>query len=131
MGKTHTVLIVDDEVDFLSSVRRVLRKEPYEVVTATNGTDALELLASRPVHLVVSDYKMPGMDGLVLLEKVRLSSPCTVTLLLTALSDVGALTPPAARAGVSEILFKPIDVEHFKLVLRRALEGHGRVGAPR
>lgn len=125
MKKYRTVLIVDDEADFLSSIRRVLRSEPYDVATALEPGAALQLLAAREVHLLVSDYKMPGMDGIALLRQAREDHPGLVTVLVTALCDVGSLRGPAAEAGIADILLKPIDVDHFKGVLRRALASLG------
>jgi len=58
-----TVLLVDDEESILNSLRRLLRGQPYDVLLATSGAQALEILAQQPVNLVMSDARMPSMDG--------------------------------------------------------------------
>ena len=61
------VLLVDDEASILNSLRRLLRGQPYDVLLAESGAQALELLEQQPVNLVISDARMPGMDGATLL----------------------------------------------------------------
>ncbi len=118
----HTILIVDDERDFLSSMRRLLRKEPYSLLFAENGREALEVLQENTVSLVLADYLMPGMDGVELLKEVRLRYPHVITIMLTALSEVDVAMSAVNEAGVYKFLLKPVEPYSLKLTLQRALE---------
>ena len=122
MINPRTILVVDDEVDFLSSMRRSLRKEPYQVTTSDNGSAALQLLAHHEISLVISDYKMPEMDGLILLKKIRLDYPHIITIMLTALSEVDIAMKAVNDVGVYKFFMKPIEINSLKVTLRRALE---------
>jgi two-component system, probable response regulator PhcQ len=118
----HTVLIVDDERDFLSSMRRLLRKEPYSLLFAENGREAIEVLQENQVSLVLADYLMPGMDGVELLKEVRLRYPRIITIMLTALSEIDVAMSAVNEAGVYKFLLKPVEPYSLKLTLQRALE---------
>ena len=95
---SHTVLLVDDEPNVLDGLTRVLRKEPYEILTANSAEEAATLLEDRSVDLIVSDEEMPGMSGTEFLARVAEQYPDTVRIVLT-----GNPTLPAAlrcqRAG--------------------------------
>jgi response regulator RpfG family c-di-GMP phosphodiesterase len=67
----HTILFVDDEVNILSALQRLLRKEAYRVLTASSGEAGLTLLQKHPVDLVISDQRMPGMSGTEFLACVK------------------------------------------------------------
>ena len=71
------ILCVDDEPNIVAALRRLFRSSGYQVLTATSGAEALALLAQEPVNLIISDMRMPGMDGAQLLEKVRNGWPQT------------------------------------------------------
>ena len=71
LPKTAKVLLVDDEENILRALQRVLRREPWELTTASSGEDALEILAEQKFDLVISDARMPGMDGPTLLAEIR------------------------------------------------------------
>ncbi|HEU4431196.1 MAG TPA: response regulator, partial [Myxococcota bacterium] len=77
------VLLVDDEDHILSALQRVLRREPYELITASNPADALARCAARAVRVVVSDQKMPGASGIELLREIAALYPATRRVLLT------------------------------------------------
>lgn len=122
MGDTYTVLIVDDEDDFLSSIRRALRKEDYRVIVASRGREALRLLAENDVSLVVSDYLMPEMDGIELAKKIHSGFPHIPILMLTALSEINIAMKAINEAGVCKFLLKPLDIVEFKAMLRSVLK---------
>ena len=73
--KKHTVLFVDDEQRVLKSLKRGLIGEPYRTIFAASGMEALEILAEKPVEVIVSDMKMPEMNGLELLQEVAKCHP--------------------------------------------------------
>ena len=77
------LLLVDDEENILRSLKRILRKEPYDIRTATSGEDALALLNEQKFDLVISDARMPGMDGPTLLAEIKKTWPWCIRILLT------------------------------------------------
>lgn len=122
MPRQRSILVVDDEADFLSSIRRLLRREPYAVLTAESGAAALDLLARNPVSIVVSDYRMPGINGLALLRQVRAQRPEILTIMLTAISEIDIAMKAINDAGVYKFFLKPVEIHDFKLTLKRATE---------
>jgi CheY-like chemotaxis protein len=121
MPATPRVLLVDDEELVLSALRRTLRREPYEIEVATNGTRALERLGlDPPFDLVISDYKMPGMTGLELLTRVRSTFGETRRILLSGwVSELSKVE--IAAAGLHATLSKPWDDAELKSTIRQAL----------
>lgn len=81
------ILLVDDEPHVLSALRRALRREPWEVVTATAADEALRLLATQTFAAVLTDQNMPGMQGVELLQQARAQAPDTMRLVLTGYVD--------------------------------------------
>lgn len=119
-GGGPLVLLVDDEEHILSALRRSLRREGYQIVTAGSGAEALRILEERPVAAVVSDHKMPGMDGLALLARVARRWPAAARLMLTGWP--GDLSRGELEGvGVAALLEKPWDDAELKSALRRAL----------
>lgn len=120
--KVATLLLVDDEPSILSSLRRVLRPAGYAVRTAESGAAGLELLEQEPVDLVVSDMRMPEMDGAKFLEQVRKRWPDTMRILLTGYADVNSTIDAINRGEIYRYVSKPWDDNDLLLVVRDALE---------
>ena len=121
-GVRPVVLLVDDEAHILSALQRVLRREPYEVITATTPADALLLLAARAIALVVSDQKMPSGSGIAFLGEVARRFPATRRVLLTGWpEEIPARERDAAR--LDAILPKPWDEAQLKATLARCVAG--------
>ncbi|KTC40721.1 MAG: HD domain-containing phosphohydrolase [Pseudomonas sp.] len=116
------VLLVDDEESILNSLRRLLRGQPYEVLLANGGAQALDILAQRPVDLVMSDARMPGMDGATLLAKVREGYPATRRVLLTGYADLDTIVKAVNDGQIHQYLSKPWNDQELLLVLRQNLE---------
>jgi response regulator RpfG family c-di-GMP phosphodiesterase len=114
------VLLVDDEDHILAALRRVLRREPYELITASNPADALARLAARPVRVVVSDQKMPGASGIELLREIAALYPATKRVLLTGWPEEIAEREKSA-ARLDAILPKPWDEAQLKATLQRCV----------
>ena len=115
-----TLLLVDDEERILSALRRTLRREGYEIVTVNSVASALAVLDQRPVDLVLSDFKMPGMTGLELLAEARRRQPRVARLLITGWSQ--AVSPAElAAAEVTTLIPKPWEDAELKRALREAL----------
>src|SRR3954454_22828474 len=88
--RRHTLLVVDDEVDVLESLRHLFHRT-YRVLTANGGEEALEVLKSTEVHLILSDQRMPGMTGDALLAHARRLQPDAIRMLFTGYADIQAV----------------------------------------
>ncbi|QXE11498.1 MULTISPECIES: HD domain-containing phosphohydrolase [Pseudomonas] len=117
-----TVLLVDDEEAILNSLRRLLRGQPYDVLLATSGAQALEMLEQQPVDLVMSDARMPNMDGASLLAHVRQRYPATVRIMLTGYADPSAIIKAINDGQIHRYISKPWNDEELLLILRQALD---------
>jgi response regulator RpfG family c-di-GMP phosphodiesterase len=117
-----TVLCVDDEPGILSALKRSLRSSDVAVITATSGAQALEFMAELPIDLVVSDMRMPGMDGAQLLERICRDWPDTVRILLTGYSDTAATILAVNRGRIFRYLQKPWDERELVESVREGLE---------
>ncbi|MBI5720338.1 MAG: response regulator [Burkholderiales bacterium] len=117
-----TVLCVDDEANILSALKRVLRAAGYCVVTAGDGAQALLRLAEMPIDIVISDMRMPGMDGAELLEQVRQRWPGVARVLLTGHADMGATVAAINRGRILRYLHKPWDQHELLGALTEATE---------
>jgi DNA-binding NtrC family response regulator len=118
-GPAISVLLVDDEIDFLDSLARILRRRNLVVHLATSGADALDQLSRVPIDVVVLDVKMPGLDGLEVLDRVRAADPYAEVLLLTGLPTVKTAVE-GMRRGASEYLTKPPEIPALLLAIRSA-----------
>lgn len=116
-----TVLLVDDEESILNSLRRLLRSQPYEILLADSGAKALEILQERPVDLVMTDARMPNMDGATLLAQIRKLYPSTLRILLTGYADVDMMTKAINEGQLYRYLSKPWNDEELVQALRQAL----------
>ncbi|WP_185021839.1 response regulator, partial [Pseudomonas poae] len=116
------VLLVDDEESILNSLRRLLRTQSYEVVLAGSGVQALEILAGRHVDLVMSDARMPGMDGAQLLAEVHRLYPATSRILLTGYADVTTIIKAINEGQIHRYISKPWNDDELQLVLSQCLE---------
>ncbi len=119
---TATLLLVDDEPGILSSLRRLLRPAGYTIHTAESGKAGLAVLEQEPVDLVISDMRMPEMDGAKFLEQVRTRWPATTRILLTGYADVTSTIEAINRGEIFRYISKPWDDNDLTLIVRDALE---------
>ncbi len=117
----HTVLVVDDEPASLRALRRTLAPE-YRVLCAAAGAEALALLASRPVSLLVTDHRMPGMSGVELLARSAELHPEVVRIVLTGHAEVDSLIQAINAGEVFYYLTKPWEPRDLALAVRRGIE---------
>jgi response regulator RpfG family c-di-GMP phosphodiesterase len=115
------VLLVDDEINILTSCQRTLRKESFEVIITTSPDEAFQLMAYNKFAVVVSDLSMPEMTGTFFLEKVKRSSPDTVRIILTGHADIQAALDAINRDSVYRFLTKPWNDDEFRLTIRQAV----------
>ncbi|HVY04841.1 MAG TPA: EAL domain-containing protein [Burkholderiales bacterium] len=115
-----TVLMVDDDPMALELARNILRDEGYHILTALNGDDALDLLATNEVNAVVTDQRMPGMTGVELLRRVRGLYPGVARIVVSVEVDAGMATEAINQGAVFKILSKSEDPEQLRVSLREA-----------
>ncbi len=125
----HTVLCVDDEENILHSIRRLLRKEGYRLLTASNGVEALKILEENNVHLVLSDQRMPQMSGTEFLAEVKEKYPDVIRIILTGYTEVDSITESINRGNIYKFLLKPWDDQNLKLEISKALEQYDLIQA--
>jgi DNA-binding NtrC family response regulator len=124
----HPILIVDDEPEVLYSLRALLRRD-FELHTAQTAYEAEQVLQSQPIHVVLSDQRMPGVTGVDFLTRVHREHPDTVRLLLTGYADIRAVIDAINRGHVYRYLTKPWDADELRLVLRQACEHYEQAGS--
>jgi DNA-binding NtrC family response regulator len=115
------ILIVDDEEIIRYSLINILKGYGYDAIDVSSGEEAVKLLAEQKFHLILSDLVMEGMDGLALLENVKLVSPSTIVILITGYGSLKTAVS-ALRLGAYDYLLKPCDEEELIYRVKRALE---------
>ncbi len=115
------ILIVDDEESVRSMIVVLLQKEGYQVSSASDGPDALGFLGEQPFDLVLSDIRMPGMDGLELLDRIRSLYPEVTVIMMSAFGTVD-LAVEALKRGAYDYISKPFKPDEILLALRKAQE---------
>lgn len=120
-SKKLSLLLLDDEADILKSLTRVLRYD-YDVVSFQEGELALEHLVSHPAAIIISDMRMPNMDGAEFLTKARSICPDSVRFLLTGYSDMESTVRSINEGGIHTYLAKPWDNEVLKQTIAQAAE---------
>ena len=120
MIERHVVVCVDDEPAILSALKRSLRTEPYELLTTESPERALRWVNSRDISLVITDQKMPQMEGTELLEEISRRSPSTARIILTAYpgSTIGT---PGLRHWTECMISKPWDTVMLRKTIRQLL----------
>lgn len=116
-----TILLVDDEPSILSALRRLFRPLGHRILMAEGGAAALELVANDPVDLVISDMRMPGMDGAQFLQKMRVLQPDSMRILLTGYADINSTIAAINGGEIHRYIAKPWDDNDIVLVVREAL----------
>jgi two-component system response regulator AtoC len=121
MGTTGEILVVDDDARMRDLIAKVLAREGYTVRALPRGQDVLQALEEGPADLVISDIRMPEMDGLLLLQEVKRLAPETSVLLMTAFGSIDTAVQ-AIKAGAYDYLTKPFKMDEVIIVVRRAIE---------
>ena len=117
----ETILVVDDEKNYLLVLKELLVDEGYEVLTAQSGANALAILSETELDLVVTDMKMPGMSGLELLERLKQKDPQLPVVMMTAFGTVEKAVE-AMKKGAFDYISKPFDNESLKKTVATALK---------
>lgn len=122
MSDPATLLFVDDEPSILSSLKRLFRPHGYQIFTAEGGAAGLEILDKEEVDLIISDMRMPVMDGARFLEQARLNKPEAVRILLTGYADIESTIAAINQGQIYRYINKPWDDNEIVLLVRDALE---------
>lgn len=118
----HSVLCVDDEENILSALKRLLRKEAYKFLMASSGAEGLEILKDNDVQLVISDQRMPGMNGTEFLARVKEEYPDIIRVILSGYTGVDAITESINKGHVYKFFVKPWNDESLRLEIKQALD---------
>jgi CheY-like chemotaxis protein len=108
------LLLVDDEPNILHALKRLLRRDQYEIFTAHDGPTGLAMLAQHPVDVILSDQRMPGMLGADFLRKAKLHYPNTIRIMLSGYTELQSVTDAVNESAIYKFLTKPWDDEQLR-----------------
>jgi len=115
------LMLVDDEERFLTTTQKLLNKKGYDVLTASSGLEALEILEKKIIHVVVLDVKMPGMDGIETLKEIKSRFPLVEVIMLTGHATVESAVD-GLKSGATDYLMKPTGLDELIQKAEEAFE---------
>lgn len=118
--RKRTLLLVDDEENILTALRRLLRREGYEILVGNGGAQGMELLAKHPVDVILSDQRMPNMTGVEFLRRVKASYPDTVRMVLSGYTELQSITDAINEGAIYKFLTKPWDDDQLRANIAEA-----------
>ena len=116
--KDKTVLFVDDEISILSTLKRLLRNEEYQLLTASSAEEGLELLNTEKVDIVISDMRMPNFDGAEFLEQVKFKYPSISRMIMSGFADLESVVKAINKGDINQFISKPWDNDTLKQVVK-------------
>ncbi|WP_220498023.1 response regulator [Rhodopirellula sp. JC639] len=122
----HSILLVDDEPEILFSIKGLLRRE-FKLYTAESGAEALEILNQHPIHVVMTDQRMPKMTGVELMGKVKNEYPDAIRMVFTGYADIKAVIDAINKGGLFRYITKPWDPDELVDVIREAAAEYDRL----
>jgi DNA-binding NtrC family response regulator len=120
------IMLVDDEERFLSTTKKLLSKKGIDLLTALSGGEALEMLNSHSIHVVILDVKMPGMDGMTTLREIKRQHPLTEVIMLTGHATVESAVE-GLKSGATDYLMKPANIDELIEKAEEAFEKRKRL----
>jgi len=120
------LMLVEDEERFLISTTKLLSKKGYDVETALSGSEALEKLDRKNLHVVILDVKMPGMDGIEALREIKTRFPLVEVIMLTGHATVESAVD-GLKSGATDYLMKPIGIDELIQKAEEAFEKRQRL----
>ncbi len=120
--RQHVILCVDDEQNILNSLRRLFLDESYEILTATSGREALDILKEKPVDVIISDERMPEMTGVEFLSLTKNVYPDAVRIMLSGYAEPRAMENAINEGGIYKFIAKPWDDGDLQAAVRQSLE---------
>lgn len=118
--ETQTLLLLDDEENVLRALARVLRRDAYRILMATRAQDAFELLAQNDVQVIISDQRMPEMNGTEFLSRVKKIYPNTIRIVLSGYTDLKSVTEAINEGAIYRFLTKPWDDDQLRQIVAQA-----------
>lgn len=119
---THKILVVDDEPHVTEALKRMLHREPYVVLTANYANEALQILAREPISVVITDEKMPGMQGAEFLAMVYRHFPDTVRIMLTGHANLDLAMRAINEGQIYRFFVKPCNDDEIRHTVRQAIQ---------
>jgi response regulator RpfG family c-di-GMP phosphodiesterase len=119
---SRTILLVDDEANITSALKRTLRRDGYNILTANSGAEGLDLLGVHEVGVIISDQRMPQMTGVEFLRKVKALYPKTFRIVLSGYTELESVTSAINEGAIYKFLTKPWDDEQLRENIREAFE---------
>ena len=126
MDPKPPILLVDDEPEILFSLRGLLRRE-FDLHTAQGGAEALEVLRRQPVHVIMSDQRMPEMTGVELLRRARAECPEAIRIIFTGYADIKAVVDAINEGQIYRYLTKPWDPDELVALLHQACDHYQQI----
>jgi len=124
----QTILFVDDELNILKALQRLMRSEPCKVLVASRGPEALALLEANPAQVVVTDQRMPEMSGVELLAAIRERHPDIIRMMLTGYTEINVAVEAINRGEIYRLITKPWNDDELKTTIRQAFDHAGLKG---
>lgn len=125
----HTILCVDDEENILHALRRLLRKEGYNLLTSSSGSEALALLKENDIQVVICDQRMPQLSGIDFLSQVRELSPETLRIVLTGYTGIDTISEAINQGQIYKFLLKPWNDQNLKIEIKKAIDQYELIQA--
>lgn len=122
MYEGYSVLFVDDESNILSSIKRAMMDEEFTLLFASSGKEALELIKNRKISVLVTDMRMPEMNGLELLRKVEEISPSTIMLVLSGYTQISQILATINQVDIFKFIAKPWEQDELVKMIHKALD---------
>ena len=122
MKNKYTILIVDDEEYILNSLKRLLRRDGYNILTAADGDEGYRLLTENDIQLVMSDQRMPGLNGTDFLAKIKDEFPDTIRTILSGYTDIDSITESINKGNIFKFFLKPWNDNNLRLEIKQCIE---------
>ncbi|GBD95312.1 MAG TPA: response regulator [Nitrospirae bacterium] len=122
-----SLLLVDDEEGVLKAIKRVFLEENYEILTAGSADKALDIMEQKTIHLVISDYRMPGRSGAELLKDIKQRWPDTIRIMLTGHADIQSIMGAVSEGAVYKFITKPWNDEDLRLTVSLAFQQYSLI----
>ncbi len=121
------LLLVDDEESVLKALQRIFLDENYNIITAGDAAEALDVMRSQRIQLIISDYRMPGMNGAELLKQIKHEWPDTIRIMLTGYADVQSILGAINEGAVYKFITKPWNDDDLRLTVSLALQQYSLI----
>lgn len=122
METRYTILIVDDEEFIINSLKRLLHRDGYRILTALNSIDGYKILKENHVQLVISDQRMPGESGTEFLARIRNDFPDVIRTIISGYTDVDSITESINRGDIFKFFYKPWDENNLRLEIKHCID---------